>query len=145
MTAHTARSPDSTDPDRKGVLLGHVIATKTNNQRIADDDMKVPHSLAHGNGSGESRIGHQEDGRTIAVHSLAVLPEYQNRGLGKILFKSYIQRMVEAENADRISILTYDKLVNFYSSNFGFRDVGKSEASFGGGDWIDMASSPSCS
>lgn len=124
--------------------MAHIIATKTANELISDDDMKVP-SLNSTVSSFETTersqvVGHQERGRTIGIHSLAVLPEYQKKGLGTILLKEYIQRMVEAETADRISILTYERLLLWYEKTFGFRSMGKSTASFGGGDWVNMVS-----
>lgn len=115
------------------MLLAHIIATKTQNELVADDDMKIPSS-----GQKEDGVGHDEAGRTIAIHSLAVLPDYQKKGLGTILLKEYIQRMVEAETADSIAILTYDRLVPWYEKTFGFAQKGKSAAEFGGGNWTDM-------
>lgn len=105
------------------MLLGHVIATKTTNTLIADDDMKV------GN--------HDDAGRTIALHSLAVLPAYQKRNIGKVLLKAYVQRMNESRAADRISILTFDRLVPFYES-MGFENKGKGGSQYGGENWVNM-------
>lgn len=81
--------------------------------------------------------GHQEQGRTLAIHSLAALPEFKGRGLGKIVMKSYIQRMESSGIADRIALLTHDPLVGYYEA-FGFQNRGKSELSFGGGGWNNM-------
>lgn len=133
MTAKTANTTDSSAPSRKGVLLAHVIVTKTRNELVSDDDMKVPSKSGMDDG-----VGHQEDGRTIAIHSLAVLPGYQKKGLGTILMKDYIQRMVESETADRIAILTYGNLVRWYQDTFGFQRKGESGTTFGGGEWVDM-------
>lgn len=99
--------------------------------------MKIPASANSGVSEGAA-IGHQEDGRTIAIHSLAVLPDYQKKGLGTILMKDYIQRMVESETADRIAILTYGHLVRWYQETFGFQRKGESGTTFGGGEWVDM-------
>ena len=139
-TASAAKPPDSASPQRKAVLLAHLIATKTTNYVIHDDDIKIPENWKKDESiTVESSIeGHREHGRTIGVHSLAVLPAYQNRGLGTILMKSYIQRMIEADNADRIALLTYDRLVGYYETLFGFKNMGKSNASFGGEAWNDM-------
>ena len=88
-------------------------------------------------GSDTLHHGHDEAGRTLAVHSLAVLPAYQKFGLGTTLMKAYVQRMLESDVADRISILTYESLVPFYKK-LGFEELGKSDATYGGGDWINM-------
>lgn len=83
------------------------------------------------------RRGHEDDGRTIAIHTLAALPDFKGRGLGKILMKSYIQRMETAGIADRIALLARDHLVKYYEG-LGFRNIGKSEVAFAGGGWNDM-------
>lgn len=57
------------------------------------------------------RQGHQEHGQTIAVHSLAALPEFKGRGLGKIVMRSYMQRMESSGIADRIVLLAHDHLI----------------------------------
>lgn len=84
--------------------------------------------------------GHNQLGRTVCVHSLAVLPQFQGRGLGMLLMKAYIERIQTAAIADRLALLAHDELVPFYEK-LGFRKVGKSEATFGGATWVDMVSS----
>lgn len=123
-----------------------VSATKTRNEFISDDDMKVPPDWRDQPYPSNATVGHQEDGRTIAIHSLAVEPEVQGRGLGKTLLKAYIQRMQNSGIADRISILTYERLVSFYES-VGFVNRGPSEVQYGGGGWVNMVRhfSPSAS
>ena len=88
-------------------------------------------------GQTKADVGHNEHGRTLAVHSLAVLPAYQGRGLGSILMKAYVQRMVESDIADKIALLTYEKLIPYYE-NLGFENRGRSSCRFGGGNWNDM-------
>ncbi len=84
--------------------------------------------------------GHHENGRTIAVHSLAVLPAYQRIGLGKTIMKAYVQRMETSGIADRIALLAHAHLVQYYES-LGFVNRGESAAQFGGGGWNDMVDS----
>ncbi|KAF2725825.1 acyl-CoA N-acyltransferase [Polychaeton citri CBS 116435] len=110
-------------PNRKAVLLGHIIATKTTNSTVTDDDMKLG--------------GHKEQGRTVCIHSLATLPAYQKRGLGKTLMKAYLQRMEGQGVADRAALIAHGELVPFYES-FGFKSMGESKVQFGGGGWWDM-------
>lgn len=83
--------------------------------------------------------GHQEQGGTVALHSLAVAKEHQRKGLGTILLKSYIERIKSAKIAERISLLAHDHLVKFYEG-FGFTDEGLSDATFGGSQWRSMVS-----
>lgn len=89
---------------------------------------------------GDEAVGHEEGGRTIAIHSLAVLPEHQGKQIGSTLMKSYIHRIREALIADRIAIIAHDHLVPFYES-FGFENHGPSKCQFGGGGWVDLVCS----
>jgi hypothetical protein len=47
--------------------------------------------------------------------------------------------MQSADIADRIALLTYDRLVPFYE-RLGFEYRGKSKAQYAGGGWNDMVS-----
>jgi ribosomal protein S18 acetylase RimI-like enzyme len=77
------------------------------------------------------------NGGTVCLHSVAVLPSYQGRGLGKILLNGYIKHMREAKICDRLALITYDRLVSYYEQ-FGFRNLGKSKSTFAGVAWVDM-------
>lgn len=90
-------------------------------------------------GAPTGNIGHQEEGRTVAVHSLAVLPSLQTRGLGSTLLKAFVQRLGYVQAADRVVLLAHGDLVKFYEK-LGFENKGPSKATFGGGNWVDMAS-----
>jgi predicted N-acetyltransferase YhbS len=85
-------------------------------------------------------IGHEDQGSTIALHSLAVKVEHQRKRVGSTLIKSYVQRMKDAAIADRIALLAHDHMVPFYES-LGFKNYGPSACTFGGGGWFDMVSS----
>ncbi|TKX25375.1 acetyltransferase (GNAT) domain-containing protein 6 [Elsinoe australis] len=159
-TAATAVPVYSGTPERKSILLGHVIATKTTNLYVRDEDMELPPKWreehqrgidspstvtpagtpklgASSDSKGSALPGHKEEGRTICIHSLAVLPDFQGKGLGRLLMRSYIQRMESSGVADRIAIIAHDQLVPFYEG-MGFESRGKSPVVFGGGNWVDM-------
>lgn len=55
-----------------------------------------------------SPLGHQERGRTIALHSVAILPEFQGRGLGRVLMLSYMQHMNGSGIADKLALIAHD-------------------------------------
>lgn len=122
---------------RRELLLGHIVATKTTNPTIHDDDMVIPPNWPSAPPSHSPCQGHQEHGRTVALHSLAVLPAYQRKGLGKILLKAYVQRIETSGIADRVVLLTYDRLIPFYEK-LGFENRGRSAVTYGGGGWNDM-------
>jgi ribosomal protein S18 acetylase RimI-like enzyme len=54
-----------------------------------------------------SKLGHMGEGRTIAMHSVAVLPAFQGRGLGRILMMCYMQNMNGSGIADRLVLITH--------------------------------------
>ncbi|KAH0207790.1 polyamine acetyltransferase, variant, partial [Aureobasidium melanogenum] len=135
-TASSAHFVYSGAPARKSVLLAHCVVTKTTNPTVMDEDMEVPDDWK-ASGASSAKIGHREEGRTIAVHSLAVLPSLQNQGLGSTLLKAFIQRMEYVQAADRIALLAHGELVKFYEK-LGFENKGPSKATFGGGNWVDM-------
>lgn len=137
VTASTAQPVYSGAPNRKSVLIAHVIATKTTNATVTDADMALPENWQSRNILIEQKDGHKEQGRTLCLHSLAVLPEYQKQGLGRLLMRAYIQRMESACLADRIALIAHDNLVSFYEG-LGFENKGASKAQFGGGKWTDM-------
>ncbi|KAK8159707.1 hypothetical protein IWX90DRAFT_508418 [Phyllosticta citrichinensis] len=136
-TTSTAHIVESGSPERKEILLAHVLATKTRNELISTDDMAVPANWREKPHDAARAVGHQEDGRTVAIHSLAVLPEYQKRGLGRTLLKAYVQRIQNAGVADRIAIITHEHLVPFYEA-VGFVNRGPSKNDFQGVRWVDM-------
>ncbi|KAI4245942.1 MAG: hypothetical protein L6R40_002158 [Gallowayella cf. fulva] len=131
-----SRPPDSASPTQRSTLVAQVIATKCISTTVTDESMEYP-SNWRSQMSLSERQGHQEHGRTIAIHSLAALPEFRGRGLGKIVMRSYMQRMETSGIADRIVLLAHGHLVKYYEA-LGFRNTGKSEAKFGGGDWYNM-------
>ncbi|KAL8653211.1 MAG: hypothetical protein Q9226_003942 [Calogaya cf. arnoldii] len=105
-----SRPPDSASPMKKGTLIAQVIATKCASTTVTDESMEYPSDWRTRVSLSEQQ-GHQEHGRTIAVHSLAALPEFRGRGLGKIVMKSYMQRMESSGIADRIALLAHDHLI----------------------------------
>ncbi|KAF5679516.1 hypothetical protein FCIRC_6129 [Fusarium circinatum] len=120
------------------VLLAHVISTKTSNKPVKDEDMDYPRNWKQ-DPQGDCAVGHNKNGRTIALHALAVAPDYQRAGLGKAIMRVYIQRTKSLNAADRISILTYDRLVPYYQ-RLGFEHYGKSESEYAGVAWHDLVS-----
>ena len=123
-------------------LIGHVICTRTPSASVTDASMAVPpdwetkKSSLPGPDETEP-LGHQEEGGTIALHSLAIATQHQRKGLGTVLLKSFVQRIKESKLAERISLLAHDHLIDFYKSH-GFQDMGPSKATFGGGGWNNM-------
>ncbi|TPX14983.1 uncharacterized protein E0L32_004813 [Thyridium curvatum] len=136
----TAEAAKPVETDRAdgavSVLLAHIISTASNNKVVTDDDMLYPKDWKTSGLTGH-KVGHQQDGRMVAIHSLAVSPKVQGCGLGKLIMKAYLQQMQQSGVADSVAILCQDYLVDYYS-RFGFQNLGESKATFGGGGWTDM-------
>lgn len=131
-TAATAQPVYSGAPERKSVLMGHIVATKTTSPTVTDNDMAIPTP-----DNPDPKLGHKEEGRTVCIHSLGVLPEYQKRSLGKTLMKAYLQRVESHGVADRAALIAHEHLIPYYEK-LGFENKGPSKAQFGGGGWFDM-------
>ncbi|KAF2705519.1 acyl-CoA N-acyltransferase [Pleomassaria siparia CBS 279.74] len=129
-------SIDSSDSDRKRILLGHIIATKHRHRTVTDDSMDFPSNWRTKYQLSPS-TGHDEDGETVCLHSLAVHPDFQNQGLGKVLLLSWVQRIRDSGTGKRIALLCRERLVPFYERS-GFKSLGPSKAQYGGGGWVDM-------
>ncbi|KAL2417882.1 hypothetical protein ABEF95_004881 [Exophiala dermatitidis] len=130
----------SSPPQRK--LMAHIVATRTPAPSVTEASMGIPANWRARRSSlpektDEEPIGHQDIGGTICIHSLAVAPEFQRMGLGRVLMKSYIQRMKDAKIADRIALLAHDHLVRFYTS-LGFENMGPSSVTTCGGNWNNL-------
>ena len=89
------------------MLIGHVVATKTNDETATDASMGVPEDWKSPQPK-PSTLGHQEEGRTIVLHSVAILPSFQGRGFGRVLMMAYRQQMNGAGIADRLVLLAHD-------------------------------------
>lgn len=123
----------------KDELIAHTISTMSTSSVVKDEDMAFP-AMWKADPTATYDVGHRPEGRTITLHSLAVSPSYQKLGFGKRLMQSYIDSMRRAGHADRISILTYDRLVPYYEK-LGFTHYGKSESEYAGVAWHDLVSS----
>ncbi|KAF1843517.1 acetyltransferase [Cucurbitaria berberidis CBS 394.84] len=136
IKSRTFQSIDASDSDRKRILIGHIIATKSSSPLVTDASMDYPKDWQT-NYQLTPSTGHNEDGQTVCLHSLCVHPNFSGKGFGQILLKSYVQRIRDAEVAKRIALICRDRLVRFYE-NAGFHKVGPSKCQYGGGNWVDM-------
>ncbi|RVX65956.1 hypothetical protein B0A52_09841 [Exophiala mesophila] len=125
-------------------LIAHVISTRTPSPCVTEASMEVPadwksrrSSLPSKEDDDHEPLGHQDQGGTICIHSVAVSPKHQKIGLGTVLMKSYIARIKDSKSAQRLALLAHDHLVPFYQS-FGFENMGPSSVTSHGGHWNNM-------
>ncbi|KAI5296611.1 hypothetical protein KEM52_005908 [Ascosphaera acerosa] len=129
--------PNGVAPEHP-TLVAHLIASRTASKVVTDASMEVPKNWETEKTSRtQPGVGHDDEGQTLAIHSLAVLPEHQGKRIGPMLLKSWLQRIKDAAIAQRVALLAHDHLIPFYES-FGFRNLGPSDCKFGGGGWHDM-------
>jgi ribosomal protein S18 acetylase RimI-like enzyme len=129
-------SIDSSDSDRKRILIGHIIATKSSSPLVTDDAMDYPKDWKTKYQLTPS-TGHNEDGETLCIHSLCVHPSFAGRGFGQMLLKSYYDRMKGTGAAKRIALICRERYVGFYQKA-GYKKIGPSKCQYGGGNWFDM-------
>jgi GNAT superfamily N-acetyltransferase len=86
---------------------------------------------------GGQLIGNDPSGKTIAVHSVVVAPEFQGGGVGRALVKDYVDYVRGIGAGERLALVAHDYLVGFYESA-GFVNLGRSEVRFAGGEWFDL-------
>jgi GNAT superfamily N-acetyltransferase len=123
-------------PGKDDVLVAHIISTKSQSPVIVDGDMDYPRDWKS-NPTAVANVGHQPTGTTVSLHSLAVAPSQQRKGLGKLLMNKYIEQMRQTEGVERVALLTYDRLVPYYEK-LGFKNHGKSAATYAGVSWNDL-------
>ncbi|KAI3318642.1 acyl-CoA N-acyltransferase [Xylariaceae sp. AK1471] len=137
-TLHTAHPVEtSRDDGAVSVLLAHVVATRSHDDVVTDDAMDYPRDYKTAKNKSTANVGHQETGRSICIHSLAVHPKLQGVGMGKLIVKAYMQQVKNSELAGRIALICQEYLVNYYK-RFGFSHVGPSKTTFSEGGWHDM-------
>lgn len=86
------------------VLFAHIVSTRTSGAIVTDDAMDYPRDFRTSKPN-KTGLGHLEEGRTVALHSLAVHPKLQGCGLGKLIMKSYMQQINNSGTANRISLI----------------------------------------
>ncbi|KAI1775250.1 acyl-CoA N-acyltransferase [Hypoxylon cercidicola] len=121
----------------KSVLLAHIVSTRSNDMVVTDAAMDYPRDFRTLKGRNDTGLGHQANGKTVCLHSVAVHPKVQGCGLGKLIMKAYLQQQKGSAAAQRCALICQEHLVKYYE-RFHFEHLGLSLATFGGGGWHDM-------
>lgn len=106
-----------------GKVVGHINGCIT-------DSPKLPDELYH------NATLHRPNGAWQTVFGIAVLPEYQHRGIARALMEQFINTAKERKKVGLI-LTCKDEKTGFYES-FGYVNEGVSESSHGGAKWNDM-------
>jgi ribosomal protein S18 acetylase RimI-like enzyme len=106
-----------------GTIIGHINSGSTHKEDITDEAFK-------------DLVGHDSDGDNIVIFSLAVLPEFQKRGIAKHLMLRFIAESKQL-GKKKIMLICKSDLIAYYQQ-YGFIYVGESASTHGGFKWHEM-------
>jgi arylalkylamine N-acetyltransferase len=90
----------------------------------------------------ESMRSHEDNGTTVAIHSVCVSPQYRGQGLAQKLLDNYLDGLRAAANNGnnkqykRVALLSRPQLVGLYEKA-GFKCIGQSSVVHGPEPWFD--------
>jgi GNAT superfamily N-acetyltransferase len=106
-----------------GRVIGMLNSCCTNREDLGDEELK-------------QLIGHDVDGRNMAVFALGVLPGFRKQGVAAALMLRFIRLAGELKKKNVLLICKSD-LVAYYE-RFGFVHAGLSRSMHGGSTWQQM-------
>ncbi len=109
--------------ESEGEIIGLINSASTDKEEITDEELK-------------DMVGHVKDGRNMVVFSLAVLPEFQGKGISKQLMAMFIE-VSKALKKEKVLLICKSELIPYYQ-NYGFLYGGKSNSKHGGFEWYEM-------
>ncbi|KAJ5217215.1 hypothetical protein N7468_010223 [Penicillium chermesinum] len=127
----------------KEQLIGHIIGMRVPTKEITEGSMHMPENWRERPSDQAyivdgQLIGNDPHGKTIAIHSVVISPQYQGNGVGKALVKAYIEFIKETQvDTDGIVLIAHDYLIKFYEGA-GFVNHGLSACRFAGETWYDL-------
>lgn len=106
-----------------GRVVGILNSAATNKDDISDEELK-------------QLIGHDPDGKNMVVFALAILPEFQKRGLSRQLMSRFVEE-ARGHKKENVLLLCKQHLIAYYE-RLGFDHVGLSMSTHGGAEWHEM-------
>ena len=106
-----------------GRVVGMVNGAATNKDDISDEELK-------------QLIGHDANGRNMVIFALAVLPEFQKRGIAKQLMLKFVEE-ARQNKKEKVLLMCKHYLVAYYE-RLGFIHAGLSSSTHGGAEWHEM-------
>lgn len=79
---------------------------------------------------------HDKEGKYQLIFSLAVLPEYQGKGIARFLMENMIDKASQ-EGREAVSLTCRENLIEFYEK-LGFKNHGISVSNHGNVAWYNM-------
>lgn len=89
----------------------------------------------------ESMEKHDDNGTTVAIHSVCVATQYRGQGLAEKLLNNYLDGLRAANSGDaklykRVALLSRQPLIGLYEK-VGFKCIGQSSVMHGPEPWFD--------
>ena len=109
--------------ESKGAIIGLINSASTDKEDITDEELK-------------DMVGHVQDGRNMVIFSLAVIPEFQGKGISSQLMLMFFD-VSKGLKKEKILLLCKSELIPYYQK-YGFLSGGKSKSKHGGFEWYEM-------
>jgi ribosomal protein S18 acetylase RimI-like enzyme len=107
----------------EGRVVGILNSAATDKDDISDEDLK-------------QLIGHTPHGKNMVVFALAVLPEFQKRGIANQLMSRFVEDAREHKKKN-VLLMCKQHLITYYE-RMGFAHIGLSRSTHGGAEWHEM-------
>jgi len=106
-----------------GRVVGMLNSASTGKDDISDEELK-------------QLIGHDPHGKNMVVFALAVLPEFQKRGIARQLMSRFVDDARQRKK-ETVLLLCKRHLIAYYEG-MGFTHAGLSRSTHGGAEWHEM-------
>lgn len=109
--------------EQGGRVIGILNSAATDKEDLSDEELK-------------QLIGHDPDGKNLVVFALAVLPEFQKRGIARQLMARFVED-ARQNRKENVLLMCKQHLIVYYE-RMGFVHVGLSKSMHGGAQWHEM-------
>ena len=106
-----------------GSIIGFINGSSTDKEDVTDQAFK-------------EMADHDPCGKNIVIIALAVVPDFQKKGIARKLVLRFIEESQRLEK-QKIMLICKPELVDYYRA-YGFIDAGESASTYGGAKWHDM-------
>ena len=106
-----------------GTVIGHINSASTCKEDITDEEFKA-------------MVGHDDFGKNMVIFSIAVLPEFQRKGIARQLMIRFIEASKKLKKR-KIMLICKLNFIGYYKE-FGFIYIGESASTHGGFKWHEM-------
>ena len=106
-----------------GKVVGMLNSAATEKDDLSDEELK-------------QLTGHDPAGKNLVVFALAVLPEYQKRGIAGQLMSRFVEEACQ-QAKESVLLMCKQHLIAYYE-RMGFAHVGLSRSTHGGAEWHEM-------